>query len=121
MRPPGTQAVYLRGFVGREPTLLAVVELALEALGGRPRHPIPEEYRQEFGRPITALQLKERQRNWVKKWEPTLLVILLLHAVMIPICLVIFLLTLPWGLWKAYRVCRNYTGSSGGSRSRSIL
>jgi hypothetical protein len=37
--PAGTQAVYLRGYIGQEPTLLFVTILTLEALGGRPSTP----------------------------------------------------------------------------------
>jgi hypothetical protein len=46
---PGTQTVYLHGYVGQEPTLLFVTELALEALGGRPRTPMAEEVRRDYG------------------------------------------------------------------------
>lgn len=116
--PPGTQTVYVRGYVGQEPTLFFVTELALEALGGRPREPIPEDVRREYGAPITAAQLEERQRKVTRQGWLTLLVGVLLLPVLLPLWLLGFLwmlVSLPWRIWTAYQVYRRYT--EGGDDS----
>jgi hypothetical protein len=108
---PGTQTVYLRGYVGQELTLLLVTELALEALGGRPHHPISEEVRREYGAPINATQLEARRRQAKKQALDTALVGVLLLPVLIPLWFVGFALfvgLMPWRLWKAYRLYRTY-------------
>src|SRR5262245_7847264 len=37
--PPNTQTIHLQGYIGQEPTLFVMTQLALEALGGRSSHP----------------------------------------------------------------------------------
>jgi hypothetical protein len=115
---PGTQTVYLRGYVGQEPTLLFVTQLALEALGGRPRHPLSEELRREYGTPITATQLAARRRKMEKQLLATALVGVVLLPVLIPLWLLGFALALvlmPWRIGKAYKLYRAYT--EGGDSS----
>ncbi len=113
--PPGTQTVYLRGYVGQEPTLFLATELALEGLGGRPRHPIPEEAGREYGRPITAGELKERRRKFKKRLWPAALISILLLPVAVPVCLAGIILTLPWRLWKANKVYGSLAETPRGS------
>lgn len=43
--------------VGQEPTLFYATVFALEALGGRPRYPIAEKQRREYGGVITTVEL----------------------------------------------------------------
>lgn len=107
--PAGTQAVYLRGYIGQEPTLLIVTILALEALGGRPRHPIGEEERRQYGSPITPAQLEERQRKLSKQMRLIVVVGLLLLPVLLPLWLIGFFVLLPWRIWKGYQLYRDYT------------
>src|SRR2546426_313968 len=83
--PAETQVVYLRSFIGQEPTLMAVTTLALEALGGRPRHPISAEVRQDYGTPITASQLEKRRRKVRKQATLGTAIVLLLLPVLIPL------------------------------------
>jgi hypothetical protein len=113
--PPGTQAVYLRGFIGQEMTLFFTIELALEALGGRPPHPLPDDVRQEYGKPITAAELLERQRRMARQMRSMWGIGLLLLPLLIPLWIVgllWFVLTLPWRLWKAYRMYRRWKAQS---------
>jgi hypothetical protein len=103
---PGTKTVYLRGYVGQEPTLLFVTQLALEALGGRPRYPISDEVRREYGTPITVSQLEARRRKVRKQAQAAALVGVLLLPVLIPLWLVgfvLFVVILPWRMWTAFK------------------
>jgi hypothetical protein len=113
--PPGTQTVYVRGYLGQEPTLFFVTTLALEALGGKARHPIDEEVRREYGMTITPEQLQERQRKLARQMWPTVLVGLLLLPLLIPLWLIGFVVTMPWRIWKGYKAYRNYTEGRGGA------
>jgi hypothetical protein len=115
--PPGTQAVYLRGYVGQEPTLLVVTELALEALGGRPRESIPKEIRQEYGAPVSAAQLEERLRKVARQVWLGLLMGVVLLPLLIPLWLfgVLWgLMSLPWRIWKGYQRYRSSKEGRGG-------
>ena len=113
--PAGTQSVYLRGYLGQEPTLLAATALALEALGGRPKHPIGDETRRQCGTPITPAQLAERRRKYARQMRSVAMVGLLLLPVMIPLWIVWLVAMMPWRVWKAYRRYRAYTERSGSS------
>jgi hypothetical protein len=109
---PGTQTVYLQSHIGQEPTLFFVTELALEALGGRPRSPIPEELRRDYGTPITPAQLEARRREVGRQTLGMVLVVVLLLPVLIPLWfvgLVLSVALLPWRLWKAAKQVRAYT------------
>jgi hypothetical protein len=104
--PGGTQTVYLRSYIGQEPRLIVVSILALEALGGRPRHPISEEMKREYGTPITAAQLAERRWKLRKQARWGAAIVLLLLPVLIPLWfvgLLAFLVTLPWCILKGYQ------------------
>jgi hypothetical protein len=113
--PAGTQAVFLRGYLGQEPTLLVMTTLALEALGGRPREPISDEVRLEYGVPITPAQLQTRQRTLARQLWPTVVVGCLLLPLLIPLWVVAVLVTMPWRLWKAKQLYRDYTRRRSGS------
>jgi hypothetical protein len=108
--PAGNQAVYLRGYMGQEPTLLLVTILALEDLGGRPRHPIGEVERRQYGTPITPAQLEERRRKLARQLWPIVVVSVLLLPLAIPLWLVGFVLMMPWRVWKANKLYRRYSG-----------
>jgi len=114
---PGSQSVHLRAYVGQEPTLFFVTELALEALGGRPREPIPDDVREEYGVPITAEQLQERHRKLDRQMRSAWLLGMVLLPVLIPLWLLgflWFLVSMPWRIWKAYRFARKYMEEHGG-------
>lgn len=114
----GTQAVYLRGYLGQELTLLVMTTLALEALGGRPREPIGDEERRHYGTPITPAQLHKRHRKLARQTWPILLVGLLLLPVLTPLWLAGIFVRMPWRIWKAYRLYRDYTrGREGTGRA----
>jgi hypothetical protein len=105
---PGKQTVYLQA-LDDEPTLLFVTLLALESLGGCPREPISEDERRKYGTPVTASQLHARRRKARVRALKTTLVVVLLLPVLIPVWLLWFVLMvviMPWGTWKAYRMCR---------------
>src|SRR5262245_44568951 len=116
--PAGTQTVYLRGYIGQDPTLMIVSILALEALGGRPKHPILDEMRREYGKPITTSQLIERHRKLRKQGRWQAAIVLLLLPVLIPLwfvgCLAL-LVTTPWRIWKGYQLYRSYQEGRGSS------
>lgn len=110
--PPGTQTVYMKGYVGQEPALFWAVALALEVLGGRLREPISEEMRRKHGGRITPSELDRRHRQSRRKGMLSLVVGLLLLPVLIPVwalSIAWYLLTLPWWLRKAYRVAKRHT------------
>jgi hypothetical protein len=106
-RPAETQSVYLRGCIGQEPTLLAVTALALEALGGRPEHPIGDEERREYGTPIAPAQLEKRQRKAAMQMRQTAVVgILLLPVVVVPMWIFGLGVLMPWRIWQGYKMYR---------------
>ena len=106
--PPGTQAVYVTGYLGQEPTLLFATVLALEALGGRPRTSLPEEIRREYGARISVTELDRRHRTLRRQqrlgW--------LLGVISLPILVPMWFLSLMWGLatlpWRIGKACRRY-------------
>lgn len=105
-KPEGTETVYLRAFMGEDPTLLFTAKLALEALGGRPREVVPDEVRQIYGRPITASELRKRHKTAEKRAKRFSIAIVLMLPILIPVYIVSsawFVLTLPYTLWRAYR------------------
>jgi hypothetical protein len=115
---PGTQTVHLRGFVGQEMTLFFVIELALEALGGRCPDPLPDDVRQEYSKPITAAELLERRRRMVRELRSMWWLGLLLLPLLIPLCIagiLFFVVTRPWRLWKAYRLYADWKAKSAAS------
>jgi hypothetical protein len=117
--PPGTQTVYLWGFVGQEPTLLFATQIALEALGGRPLHPIPEEVRREYGRAIHAAELEHRRRKLTKQMRPAVMVMILLLPLLIPLWFAAFVLMMPWRVWKVSQLYhRNREGRGEIGRTK---
>lgn len=103
--PAGTQAVYLRSFAGQEPSLMAFTLLALEALGGGTRQPIPEEVRRQYAGPMTEAEFQERRRSLRKKLGLAALLYLLLLPITIPLFLLgllVSLVNMPWRIGKAW-------------------
>jgi hypothetical protein len=101
----GTQVVYLRSYLGLEPTLLMATTIALESLGGRPYDPITEEVRREFGVPITEKQLEERRTKLRKQFERAAFWhtwLLPLHLLLLFLHLLVAFVMLPWKLWKVW-------------------
>ena len=97
-----TQVVHLEGYVCQDPTLWAVTLLALEALGGRVKEPIPEEFRREYGQPVTPAELARRRRKAHRR-------LCIATAITAPLCLLSLLwviVTAPWRIWRAYKLCR---------------
>lgn len=101
--PAGTQSVYLRGYIGQEPTLLITTALALEALGGRSKYAFGDDERLEYGTPITPERLVERRRKSARQMRPVVMVGLLLLPVMIPLWIIGFVVMMPWRIWKVYK------------------
>jgi hypothetical protein len=106
MEAKGTQVVYLDTYMGCEPTLMTVITLALEALGGRPLYPVDEEDRLEYGRPTTAAEIEERR----KELHGAIRQALAKEAVLLPVTAPFHLLgcfksllLMPWRIWKAWR------------------
>jgi hypothetical protein len=101
----GSQAVYLRSYLGEEPTLMMVTVLALGALGGRPWQPISEAMRRDYGTPITAAQLQARRRKMRKQAQGMALVVIFLLPLLLPLFVIElawFVVMMPWRLGKAY-------------------
>jgi len=106
--PSGTQTVYMQGYMGQEPTLFFITAIALEALGGRPRFPITDAERREFGVTVALADLERRYKKTRRH-----------NMLMVPIGIVMGLLWLPFGvLWlllktpstirKARRIIRDH-------------
>jgi hypothetical protein len=113
--PPGTQAIYLRGSIGQEPTLFMATILALEALGGEPREPLPEDQRREYGRPITIAELQERRRKTHRQLGWAAVVYVLLLPLTIPLFLLGLLMTfvmMPVRLYKAMQIYHEHVQQS---------
>ena len=110
--PAGTQAIYLTGFVGLE-TLMTVTLLALESLGGRPRGPISDETRREYGGSITEADLLKRRRQLHRQVRSAGLILLLMLPVTLPIFvlgLFMHLVTMPWRLRRAWKLTKDALG-----------
>lgn len=93
--PEGTPSIHLRTYVGQEPTLLMVTTLALEALGGEIKRPVPEAARRTYSRLLTPAALKWRTR----KLQALTVVAMIAFIVLLPINL---LLMVPQ-LWRTRR------------------
>src|SRR5262245_40072835 len=103
--PPGSQVVYLRSYIGHEPTLLMVTLIALEALGGKPREPLTFENRQGYSKKVTEEELAKRRKILHRQFKRTAWITMLLLPITIPLFLLqMFLMftLLPWRLWKAW-------------------
>jgi hypothetical protein len=107
---PGTQTVYMRGYIGQELTIIFATMLALEALGGHLREPVSEEMRREYGSRIATAELERRQR----KVERQSLLTLLLGTILLPILLPLWaasivwhLVKIPWRIRKAIKLVRS--------------
>jgi hypothetical protein len=112
--PSGTQSVYLRSFIGQEPTLLLAATLALEAMGGHPKHLPGDEVRREYGTPVTPAQLAERQRKLAGKLWPAVGIALLLLPVAMLLWFIEFLVQMPWLVWKVHQWYRTGRGEGPG-------
>lgn len=104
--PEGTQAAYLGGYVMQEGTLLAVAALALEALGGRPKEPIPDEERRLYGHPVPEAELLERHRRWRRKSRVIVATSVACHVIILPFLFVGTLVATPFLVWRASRAMR---------------
>ena len=110
--PSGTQTVYLRGYINQEPTLLFVTLLALEKLGGRPRHPIPDDIRRGYSVRITETELEKRCRKAGRQaWLGAAVAIVML-PVLIPLWVLFLFLKLPLGVWYVWRHYGEFTKAS---------
>ncbi len=105
-----SQVVYWKTYVGAEPTLCVVTDLALEALGGRCPEPTPEDLRRQFGGPVTPAELQRRRRKARRGLRMGCALQVLLLPITIPLCLLSFLwfvVAMPWRIWRAYKLCRD--------------
>lgn len=108
---PGTQTVFLQGFMGQEPTVLIVANLALERLGGRLHSPIADELRKEYDRRITVGELELRHRKVRRQALLRFLVGVLTMPIWLPLQLLLFgwhMVTLPWRIRKARKLIERY-------------
>ena len=99
----GTQTVYVRGYIGQEPTLLLAATLALEALGGRLREPLSDELRREYGAKVLPEELERRHRRVRRQGLLALTAGIVLLPFLVPFWLASIawhLANLPWRLWK---------------------
>lgn len=104
---PGTQAVYLEGYVGQDPTLMMVASLALESLGGKLAHEFDAMARQRYGRALSVDELMERRRKNKRRILAGFLLLILMFPVVFPLQLLSmlwFLVAMPWRIYKAGRV-----------------
>jgi hypothetical protein len=105
---PGTQAVYVTGYLGHEPTLLFATVLALVALGGRPCTSVPEAIRREYAVRISVTELDRRHRTFRRQQR----LAWLLGVISFPILVPMWFLSLGWGLatlpWRIGKACRWY-------------
>jgi hypothetical protein len=109
--PPGTQVVYLRSYLGHEPTLMMVTVVALEALGGRPREPLTEDDRREYGVRIAAAELQRRREKLYGQLKRAMWLQLLLLPITIPMFLlsiILMLALMPWRLWQGWKVVQKF-------------
>lgn len=107
----GEQTVYVRGYVGQEPTLLLATTLALESLDGRLSEPMSEDIRHEYGRSISLDELRRRHRKVQKQGLLTLVVGMLLLPVLVPIWIATLcwhLITMPHRIWKAQQFAKKH-------------
>lgn len=105
----GKQTVYVRGYVGQEPTLLLVTTLALEALGGQLREPMPDDVRREYSRSVSADELRRRHRKMQRQGLLKLAAGVLLLPVLVPVGIVRLawrLMTMPRRIWKAHQLAK---------------
>ena len=109
--PAGTQTVFLRSHALFEPTLLMATILALEALGGQARHPLPEELRLEYCKPLSLEEFGHRRRKRRKQNQLAFLFYLVMIPALIPVWLLAVvggLVMMPYWIWKAYQISRDY-------------
>ena len=119
--PAGSQTVYLRGYIGQEPTLMAVTELALDALGGQPRNPIADADRSTYDRAITADDIAERNRNVATQMRRTIWATVVMLPVLIPLWIagcIWGILTMPYRIWKAGKTLKNLDMASWNGRTK---
>lgn len=108
---PGTQTVFLRSFVGLEPTLYLVALIALEDLGGKSRDPTTEEDRREYAVRIAPDQLRERREKLHAQFKRAAWLQLLMLPITVPMLLLSFFVMLaltPFRLWKAYQLYQKF-------------
>lgn len=116
--PEGTETVYLRGYLGQEPTLMIATNLALCELGGRSPAQFTEAERREFGGALTEEELGRRHQQAVSGQQRATWMFLLLLPLTIPLWIagcVWGLVTMPYRIWMAVRVVRQLEreGESG--------
>jgi hypothetical protein len=71
--PSAGRTLHLRGYVGEEGTLAAVIALAAESLGGAIHPPLPERTRRACTDAITARELRRRHRRHQREMLTALL------------------------------------------------
>ena len=108
---PGEQTVYVRGHLGQEPTLFFATVLALEALGGRPRDPVTDDVRRQYGHAISPEELKRRHRKVQRHGIVMLTAAVVLFPLLLPLWILSIawqLVKMPWRIWKARRLIQNH-------------
>ncbi|MGB0561648.1 MAG: hypothetical protein ACPGVO_07560 [Spirulinaceae cyanobacterium] len=100
---PGTQTVYLQGYLGQEPTLMLTTQIALETLGGTSINAITDDDRQKYGRPISESELTERCEEIECQTKKTALILILMLPLLIPMWIlggIWFIIKLPFSILK---------------------
>ena len=109
--PAGSQAVFVRGYVGQEPTLLLATVIALETLGGTADPPLADADRDQYGRRITEAELRRRRRRL--GWRVGAFSALGVAAIILssPYWISRALIDVPARIWRARKIVRSLGGS----------
>ena len=102
----GHRFVHFLGYIGEEPTLFFVTDIALHDLGGTTEKPIPDDIIQEYKREISVEELQSRLNDVKSSNQKQFRWILILSPLLIPlwiISMVFTLLLLPFRLLWAWR------------------
>ena len=116
--PAGTQTVYLRGYIGQEPTLMITTELALESLGGTSSHAMADDDRQEYGKPISESELKERYRKTERQMRRLAFTTVAMLPLLIPMWIlgcVWSIIMSPFRIWQGYCTLNAFERNEKGS------
>jgi hypothetical protein len=103
---PEVQTVYLRIYLGQEPTLFEVAGLALEKLGGKLAQPVSEETRDIYGAKLTLGTLKKRHFKSSGQNYLGLAVILVVLPITLPLALLKAAITWPSRMKKARQLMK---------------
>lgn len=99
----GTQTLYLRIYLGQDPTLLLATAYALEQMGGRPHPALTPNEREDCGRTLTEGEVTRRCRHARWRSAAGMAVAGPVAILSIPFVLLGTLITLPWKIWQTHQ------------------